>query len=220
MRTKHFFFSSTRPDEQRLFEDMGAAGKMAPVTGDFVGLVTQNAGGNKIDYFLRREVDYRARLDPGSGRLQASVKVTLHNDAPASGLRPSLIGNEVIPGLPSGTNKLYLSFYSPWELSDGRLDGVPIQLERAGELDRQVYSTAVEIPPKSAVTLELTLTGRLRERDHYRLDVHRQPMVAADAVTTSVELASGWETATGAKEQTGTLQLESDATIEIPLRRR
>jgi hypothetical protein len=193
---------------------------MAPVRGDFMGLVTQNAGGNKIDYFLRREIDYRAQLNPGSGRLQAAVKVTLHNDAPASGLRPSLIGNEVIPGLPSGTNKLYLSFYSPWQLVEGRLDGVPLKLERAAELGRQVYSTAVVIPPKTAVTLELTLTGRLRESDGYRLDVYRQPMVAPDAVTTRLGLTSGWETATGVKEQAGSLQLESDATIEIPLRRR
>jgi len=218
--TKHFFFSSTRPDEQRLFEDMGAAGKMAPLTGDFIGLVTQNAGGNKIDYFLRRKVEYRAQLDPGSGQLQASVKVALHNDAPATGLSASLIGNEVIPALPYGTNKLYLSFYTPWRLVDASLDGTPVVLERATELGRQVYSTAVVIPPKSAVTLELSLSGRLAETDDYRLDVYRQPMVSPDQVTTSLALRSGWETTDGATEHTGTLQLESDAVVEIPLRRR
>jgi hypothetical protein len=220
VRDKHMFFSSVRPEEQRLFHDMGASGAMAPVTGDFIGLVTQNAAGNKIDYFLRRQVDYRAQLDPGSGRLQASAKVSLHNDAPASGVGIALIGNEIVPSLPNGTNKLYLSFYSPWELAGATVDGVPIELERATELGRQVYSTAVIVPPKSTVTVELMLSGRLTDTDGYRLDVYRQPMVNPDDVTASLVLGSGWRTGSGSKEQTTTLRLESDATVEVPLRRR
>ena len=219
VRGKHIFFASTRADEQRLFEDLGAAGKMAPVTGDFLGLATQNAGGNKIDYFLRRSVDYRVRLDPGDGGLQAAATVTLHNDAPGSGLSIALIGNEASPPLPNGTNKLYLSFYTPWQLVGARIDGQPVEFEQARELDRQVYSTAVVIPPKSSVTIELALRGRLPGPDSYRLDVYRQPMVAPDEVRTALAVEGGWRTAGGAKEQTEALRLESDATIVVPLRR-
>ncbi len=220
VRDKHFLLWSNRPDEQRLFEDLGAAGKVAPPDDDFIGLVTQNAGGNKIDYFLRREVDYRAQLDPGSGQLRASVKIALHNDAPAVGLGPSLIGNEVIPSLPNGTNKLYLSFYTPWELVAARLDGTPVELERANELGRRVYSTAVIIAPKSSATIELSLAGRRAGDGTYRLDVYRQPVVAPDEVRTTVVVPSGWRTPSGGTEHTSTLRMESDAAVEVSLRRR
>ena len=216
---KHLMFWSAQPQEQRFFADMGGSGRIPPVAGDFIGLVTQNAGGNKIDYFLRRQLDYRVRLDPSSGRLEASATITLHNDAPAAGLSPSLIGNETSPPLPSGTNRLYLSFYTPWELAGARLDGAPIELERATELGRLVYSTGVVIPPKSTATLELSLSGRLQGDDSYRLDVYQQPVVTPDEVTTALELAGGWE-AGGAAEPTQSLRLEADAVMEVPLRRR
>ncbi|MFP5318580.1 MAG: DUF4012 domain-containing protein [Acidimicrobiia bacterium] len=186
---KHILLFSTRPDEQGLFVDMGAAGEMAPVRGDFIGLVTQNASGNKIDYFLRREIDYRVQLDGASGGLQATATVALHNEAPASGLAPSVIGNQLRPRLPDGSNKLFLSFYTPWELTGARIAGAPVELERATELGRRVYSTSLVIPPRSTVVLELTLVGRLPPTDRYRLDVHRQTMVAPDRLTAAVTVA-------------------------------
>ena len=209
-RDKHFFLWSSRPDEQALFEDIGAAGRMAPPVDDFLGLVTQNAGGNKIDYFLRRELDYRAEIDPGSRRLQATATVRLHNDAPATGLGPSLIGNEVIPPLPPGTNKLYLSFYTPWDLVGASVDGAPVALEQADELGRRVYSTAVVIPPRSTATIELTLSGRRARDGDYRLDVHRHPAVAPDQVRATVVVD-------GEPVHTQEWRLESDAILELPV---
>jgi len=209
---KHFFLWSSRPDEQRLFEDIGAAGKVAPPADDFVGLVTQNAGGNKIDYFLRRELDYRVEVDR-SGRLRATARVSLHNDAPATGLGPGLIGNEVIPPLPNGTNKLYLSFYTPWDLVGATIDGAPVALEQADELGRRVYSTAVVIPPRSTATIEVALSGRRAHSGDYRLDVHRHPAVAPDLVRATVVVGGG-------AEHTREWRLESDASLEIPVGRR
>ncbi|HUR23067.1 MAG TPA: DUF4012 domain-containing protein [Acidimicrobiales bacterium] len=208
VRDKHFFLWSNRADEQRLFEDMHAAGRMASPADDFVALVTQNAGGNKIDYFLRRELQYRVEIAPGSRALRATATVRLHNDAPAGGLGPSLIGNEVIPSLPNGTNKLYLSFYSPWDLVGATVDGAPVALEQARELGRRVYSTAVVIPPKSSATVELTLSGRRAQAGDYRLDILRQPAVSPDDVQAAVVV--GGDT-TSEREW----RLESDATLEV-----
>jgi hypothetical protein len=220
VRAKHLLLSSIRPEEQRLFHDMGAAGGMAPVAGDFLGLITQNAAGNKIDYFLRREVEYRAELDPENGRLQASARIVLHNDAPAEGLDHGVIGNDLEPRLPTGTNKLYLSFYTPWRLVAGRVDGANVVFEQQTELGRQVYSAALVIPPKSRAVVELTLSGRLPETRSYRLDLHAQPLVNPDAVTVTLALDRRWRTAGGADEQTWRQRLESDVTLESPVRRR
>ena len=218
VQEKHLFLWSDRPDEQKLFEDMAAAGRLAPVKGDFIGLVTQNATGNKIDYFLRREVDYRVTLDPDTGRLQATARVALHNEAPADGVGLALIGNDLVPPIPRGSNKLYLSFYTPWELLGGRVDGKAIELERATEQGRRVYSTAVQIPSRSTVIVELSLSGSMPEGDDYRLDVYRQPAVAPDDVTAVLTLAPGWRTGAGASEHTAKHQLESDTTVNVSIR--
>lgn len=220
VRSKHLMFWSSHPDEEHLFESLGGAGKIAPVNGDFIGLVTQNAVGNKIDYFLHREVDYRVQLDPGSRKLQATARISLHNDAPASGLDPLLIGNDLVPRLPTGTNKLYLSFYSPWQLVQGTVDGTSIEFERATELGRQVYSTALIIPPASTVVVDLTLSGRMTKAGTYRLDVFDQPVVNPDAVTTTLTVPSGWGVGDGTRQQTHSEQLQTDAVVEVSLRRR
>jgi hypothetical protein len=218
---KHILLWSNRPEEQRLFEDIGASGRMAPVNGDFLGLVTQNASGNKIDYFLRRSVDYQVQLDPGSGRLRATATLTLSNDAPASGLPPTVIGNQVIEAqVAAGDNRLYLSLYTPWELLEGRLDGAAIQLDAAGELGRRVYSTGVVIPSKGSVTLVVELSGRLGAGVDYRLDLFRQPTVAPDEVTATLVVRNGWRVPGGGQRHAETISLTADATIQLPVRRR
>ena len=73
--------------------------------------------------------------------------------ARAAGVGVALIGNELIPPLPRGSNKLYLSFYTPWQLAGARIDGTPVKFEQATELGRQGYSAAVVLPPKSTVTV-------------------------------------------------------------------
>jgi hypothetical protein len=120
-----------------------------------------------------------------------------------------LIGNEVIPSLPLGTNKAYVSFYTPWQLAGATLDGAPVEMERATELGRQVYSAAVVIPPKSTVTLELTLSGRLPGSGPYRLDIYREPVVSPDDVTTALAVGSG-----SSGQETSNRQLQADATVE------
>jgi hypothetical protein len=219
---KHILLWSKHPEEQRLFEDIGASGRIAPVEGDFLGLVTQNANGNKIDYFLRRSVDYQVQLDPGSGRLRVTATVTLSNDAPASGLPPTVIGNQVIEAqVGAGDNRLYLSFYTPWELLESRLDGAPIQLDGADELGRRVYSTGIVVPSKGTVTLVLELSGRLGAGvDDYRLDVYRQPTVAPDEISSTLVVGDGWRVPGGGRRHAETVNLATDTTIEVPVRRR
>ena len=219
---KHILLWSNHAEEQRLFEDIGASGRIAPVEGDFLGLVTQNANGNKIDYFLRRSIDYQVELDPGSGRLQATATVTLTNDAPSSGLAQTVIGNQVIEAqVAAGDNRLYLSLYTPWELVESRLDGAPIQLEAAEELGRRVYSTGVVVPSKGSVTLVIALSGRLgASEDSYRLDVYRQPTVVPDEVGATLEVGNGWRVTGGGRRQLETFRLAADTTIVVPVRRR
>ena len=218
---KHLQLASMHGDEQRTFSQLGLTGAMAPVNGDFLGVVTQNFGGNKIDWFLRRSVDYHARLDPTSGRIRSTVRITLRNLAPASGLPDFVIGNAATPPLPKGSNKLYLSVYTPWRLSGARVDGRSAPIEAGGERRRRVYSAFLTIPPGGSTTVELELGGQLETRGAYRLDLHRQPFLAPDSVTTSLEVPEDWQLDEGRdRRQTTALQLVTDEAVTVNLARR
>lgn len=176
IRGRHLMLFSTRKDEQRLFERLGAAGAMPPIRGDFVGAVIQDASASKIDLFLERSLRYRANFDPATGRVQAEAVVELQNRAPSSGLPSNLIGGGNGPTGP-GENRLYLSLYSPLAFKNAELDGRPLLLESERELGRNVYSTFITIPPGQSATLRVTLSGSVPAGPDYRLDVASQPAV-------------------------------------------
>lgn len=182
-RTKHLLLASFHSAEEDLFNDTGVAGAMAPVTGDFLAVVTQNASENKIDWFLRRETEYDIRVDPNTGDVDARLKVTLRNGAPRDGLPPYVIGSPAELGLPPGDNRLFLSVYTPWEVTEAVVDGVGAAFDKAFERDRKAFSRFVVVPAGGAVEVELTLRGRLHSAT-YRLDVHRQPGITPDDLTT------------------------------------
>jgi hypothetical protein len=127
-------------------------------------------------------------LDEDSGELRGELTVVLENLAPREGLPDVIIGNLARPPIPVGDNKMHLSVYTPWGLDEARIDDRPTLFESDRELGRRVYSSFVVVPAKGSVTIRLTLSGRLRVGDDYRLDVHRQPAVAPDEVATSLTL--------------------------------
>jgi len=56
-------YSETPASGRRFFEAVHGGRVVPSVHGDFLGVVTQNAEGNKIDWYLRRSIDYRAVLN-------------------------------------------------------------------------------------------------------------------------------------------------------------
>ena len=170
-------------DDAALLRSLDLDLAVDPVEGDYVALVTQNASSNKIDTFLRRSIDYDVEIDDDH-RLRATIAVTLHNEAPATGLPEYIIGNQLDPRLPDGSSRLYVSIYSPWGLLGATLDGQPSAMESEVELGRNVYSRYVDLGPGEAKTLTLEYTGQLDDGDvdgdHYLLDIRHQPGVDDD----------------------------------------
>lgn len=178
------------PEAQDLVERLGATAAVPPVRGDGFGVVTQNAGGGKIDAFLQRTVRYEATVDARTGEVRATAEIGLRNDAPSSGEPPYLIGNLV--GAPPGTNRTWLSAYSPLALEGATLDGRPVELDPGRELGRNAWSTFVDIPPGESVNLTLELSGALDLSDGtYRFDWLPQVMVNPDRVDVVVRVEGG-----------------------------
>jgi hypothetical protein len=179
---KHVMVASTRPEELETLVALGIAADVPSVRGDFLGVVTQNAGPNKIDWFLRRRIDYE--VTTGGGQVDATLRLALHNTAPVAGLPEVLLGSGY-DGLPTGTNRLYLSIYSPWGLAGATIDKAAAAFESEVEFGRNVYSTYVDIPAGSTTVIELQLAGALT--DHYGLTVLRQPMPTPDQVMVTID---------------------------------
>ncbi|MGB3680760.1 MAG: DUF4012 domain-containing protein [Candidatus Microthrix parvicella] len=184
-----FWFSN--PEEQAVVERLGFADAVPAVEGhDSFGVTTQNAGASKIDVFLKREVDYEARLNPENGSITAEVDVVLQNNAPADGLAFYVIGNLV--DLPLGTSRSFVSFYSPLGLDGATVDGEPVELVRETELGRNVYRTYLDIAPGASRTIHLDLTGAVNLSDgNYRFDYIPQVLTRPDTVTWELSLSRG-----------------------------
>ena len=111
-----------------------------------------NAGESKIDVFLDRDVDVRVETaDDGTRRLIADV--TLANNAPASGLPAIVIGNNY--GLPTGTSRMFLTFYGPPALLAATRNGAPMALAPQTEAGWVGYGLNEEIGPGESVEYRL-----------------------------------------------------------------
>ncbi|MDQ1429424.1 MAG: hypothetical protein QOF40_26, partial [Actinomycetota bacterium] len=112
----HLSLAFARPAEQRLAEELGVAQKMGPIRSDAFAVTTSNTGGNKIDYYLKRTIDYRVNLVPSgderTATARAELSVVLENTAPSSGLPQYVIG-PFDARFVAGESRSYLSLYSP-----------------------------------------------------------------------------------------------------------
>jgi hypothetical protein len=88
--------------------------------------------------------------------------------------------------LPPGTNRMYLSVYSPLELTAAELDREPTGMEPDEELGWNVYSRFVVIPPGGEVELRLDLAGELDPDVDYTLLLRSQPLANPDRVVVDV----------------------------------
>jgi hypothetical protein len=182
----HIQFVTFDEEEVEYFDDIGISGRLAAGANDVTALVTTNAVGNKIDYYMRRSLRYEVDWDPASGTVTARTVVQLRNEAPPEGLPDYIIGNGI--GLPPGYNRSFVSVYSPYDLEAARIDGQPVALQSEREVGLNVYSRFVEIPPQATLTLELDLTGNL-VGPAYGVGVLPQPTVEPDEVDVTVNVA-------------------------------
>jgi hypothetical protein len=183
----HIQFTTFHLGEVTYFDQLDLAGYFTSDSNDFVSVVTSNAAGNKIDYFLQRGLSYQATWDPSTGAVTGTITATLTNNAPASGLPDYLIGNDR-DDLPLGTNLSFVSIYTPYDLSAARLDGQPVAMESGRELGRNVYSAFVNLAAGASATIELDVAGVWTEGS-YVVDVPPQPVVNPDLVDVSLTVA-------------------------------
>lgn len=206
VRGGHFRLYSEHEADQAVFHRLGASGTVdrASTATDVLSVVSENASGSKIDWFLRREIRYRVALDPDAGAAATALSVTFRNTAPATGLPDYIIGSAV-PGLPRGDSRQFLILVRSPPDTDASLtvDGRPGTLVAAREGPLAAYRSTIDVPARGRSELRMRsavpwafVDGGLGERDGrvYRLHVLRQAVASPDFADIEISVPAGWRT--------------------------
>jgi hypothetical protein len=189
--TGHLQVFATDPAVEAVMAGSQVAGAL-PTSGPYLSLVTQDVGGSKLAYYLRRTISYVAEpsnvaVDLGAGPEtveDATVTIRLRNDAPGTGLPAYVTTRADVPAL-SGTGQLrswvslYLGPRSTYR--DATLDGKPVALSSQVEKGLTVLSTYVSIDPGATATLVLHVQQPAPE--DAPMVWRQQPRLQADDVT-------------------------------------
>ncbi|WP_186628677.1 DUF4012 domain-containing protein [Rhodococcus sp. BP22] len=124
----------------------------------YANVIVNNAGGNKLDYYLTRDISYTAESCTGPTR-KSTVTATLTNTVNSDGLT-QYVASTFQPGVPYGTNESIAYLYGTQgaKITGMKVDGVnAFSVQKGTELGRPVQAAYVTIPPgeSSTVTWEL-----------------------------------------------------------------
>ena len=223
VRQGRLLFWSSHPGDQPLIDRLDLSGAFPrPARGsDLLAVTVANAGNSKIDAYVHQQVSDTVKYDPATGTVDATVRITLRNDAPAAGLPGYVIGSYTGSGLAPGTSDMWLSLYTPLTVTDAFSDGTPTGLSAPHPEDGvEAYSTYVQIPSKATTTLVVDLHGRVGAGS-YRLTTRLQPLANPQSLTVSVQPTVGGAPAGGADEWTaGTAEVQSHSWMFGPIQGR
>ncbi|MGH2760910.1 MAG: DUF4012 domain-containing protein [Actinomycetota bacterium] len=223
VRAGHFRMYSSHGEDQATFTELGLAGDAAraQAASDVLSLVTQNATGNKGDWFLRRSMRYDVRLDPIRRTASTELAVDFRNSAPSSGLPDYVIGAKA-GGVERGTNRQILTLVraAADELRGLQVGADQVTALQGPEGPLRGYRTAVDIRAGGSAEIRMTSTipkavqGTGSDRT-YRLHVMPQPVVNADFLEVSIRAPAGW---TVEGDSTFANELGRDLILEVRLR--
>lgn len=190
-RGRHLMIWSPDEAEQKAFRRISADGEVrVPEGADGLMVVNQNAGNNKIDAYLQRNVTYEADVDARTGEVVAKARIELRNEVPSLTMPPVVIGNN--RGAPVGTNYATVSVYSPHTFTSAVVDGEELAVANVTDLGLQVWdSPIISVPPGGRVVIELELLGGLDLRDGYHFEYIPQPVANPDRFDADVKVSNG-----------------------------
>lgn len=155
---------SAVPEEQQLLEETPLAHAVPDDPAPYAGVVINNLGGNKMDYYLEREIEYVADGCVGDTR-NSTITVRLKNAAPQESLPDYVAGsgglNEALPiELQSGSmaTSVRLLATTGAKLESALSNGERVQVFTGTELGHPTFEVQVVIPPGKSGELSFRLT--------------------------------------------------------------
>ncbi len=149
---------SADPAEQEILAGTKVGHTLPDDPAPYANVIVNNAGGNKLDYYLTRDISYTAESCTGPTR-RSTVTATLTNTVNSDGLT-QYVASTFQPGVPYGTNESIAYLYGTQgaKITGMKVDGVnAFSVQKGTEQGRPVQAAYVTIPPgeSSTVTWEL-----------------------------------------------------------------
>ena len=183
--------NSRQPKEQAFIRSLGLDGSVPESVGeDVLTFAMEDTLSNKIDPYITRSVEDTVSFDPATGAVYATVRITVRNDATASGLPSIVIGND--QGLPEGTAQPQLVVGSGLDLVSSTLDGKPLSVGTSIEYARTSYGFVLRLPPQTTQVVELHLAGKIEPANEYHLVVQAPGAATEQHFDLSVTGPAGW----------------------------
>jgi hypothetical protein len=186
VQERRLMIYSADENEQKLLQSAGLAHDVPETDAPFAEVVVGNLAGNKIDYYLRRDIKYTAGTCDADTR-DSVVEVTLTNTLEDLSLPPYVIGHIGNPqaDIPSGTNLASVSLYGTAgaTLNSMTVDDESNFFSETTERGHPLYNTQVQIPPGKSVVIKYNLTEPTAPGEP---QVPIQPLVDKPAVTVDV----------------------------------
>jgi Protein of unknown function (DUF4012) len=195
----HLVLHAADPEVQARLEAAGVAAPLAAPRGDFLSVVVNNAGANKIDFYAHRAVSYEVTLLP-EGSAVATARVTIDNRAPSEGQPAYVIGpfHFLRGDARPGENLMLVSTYCAPGcrldrfLENGRAEGVSPR----EELGYPFFLSGLRIPSGDRTELEYGWrVPRAWEGDEYggtyRLTVRGQPTINPTRLRVEIDIPPG-----------------------------
>ena len=183
LRGGHLRVVSFDATEQRSLDRLDVSGRLAPPSSDALLVTTQNTGGDKLDYWIRRSIGHRCSIQ--DARALCSSSVTLTNEAP-DGLS-SYVANE-----PYGLLRNFLEVYVPGSANiiDVRRDGEPVPITSESQSGFTSVGTSVELPRGKST--ELRVRYELAIESPYSFELLPQPLAQDARVRVALLVPEGW----------------------------
>jgi len=199
-RQGHLALWFAKPAEQAVVDEIGIGGRVPNPHGDSLLVSNTNAGANKLDYYLKRSIDYSVTVTPSADRrlafTEGTIGVQLDNSVPTSGVPQIAAGpyEGATDRFVYGQNYSYTSVYTPLTKTGVRVDGQPAGAESAVELGRNVYSGFLNVFAQQGTNLSLDVAGTVKLRNGwYQLTLIHQPTLHPDQVTVRIAAPEGYE---------------------------
>ena len=161
---RHLQMWSADPAIQRTLATTPLAGATSTAEQPYLQLVLNNSGGNKMDYYLQRDVKYSGGTCEG-GRRKSTVDVTLTNTIPAQGDLPPLLtmrtdrdGDAIRAPTRSNETLAYLHMTPGSGVLKATLNGRQIGVYSGTELGHPVVYFEIELPAGVPMSLHLDVT--------------------------------------------------------------
>ena len=168
------------------------------------------------DRELRRQQDRRvpAHLGPRPCDLQSGHRGSgLGGDDQADERRPDRgtcrrsSSTRWCRDLAPGTNRTWLTLYSPLVFENASIDGATETMSSGAELGVRAYSTYVDVPPGSTVTLRVQSGGPVGCRAALDVSARLQPAANPEHEVVEVTPAGAWELSASTAARTAGISL-------------